>query len=152
MTESSTDVSVVEIADLADGRVAEMSAPHRLPSNRVTVLDVYGPLFYAGARTLERRLPSPENAERPAVVLRLRGRATVGATLVEVLAHYADDLERVDGRLYLAGVGEEVHRQLKSMRKLDLSGRVQIFEASPIRGDSVREAIAAAESWLAEEG
>lgn len=151
VTESSTDITVVEISEMPDGRVKETDAPRQLESNQVTVLDIYGPLFYAGAHTLERRLPTPKGSQRPAVVLRLRGRATVGVTLVDVIAHYTDELERVDGRLYLAGIGEEVHRQLRNMRKLDLGGRCQVFEASPILGDSIRQAVTAAETWLASE-
>jgi SulP family sulfate permease len=72
----------------------------------VTVLDVYGPLFFAGACKLEKALPDPGASERAALVLRLRDRAHVGATLIDVLDRYAEKLERVGGRLYLTGVGE----------------------------------------------
>ena len=44
------------------------------------------------------------NAEHPAVVLRLRGRATLGATSFAVLADYAERLATVGGCLYLSGV------------------------------------------------
>ena len=60
MNESSTDVSVVELMEQPDGRIEERTPPRRLPADKVTVLDVYGHLFYAGARTLERLLPRPE--------------------------------------------------------------------------------------------
>jgi hypothetical protein len=54
---------------------------HASPSKCATVLDVYGHLFYAGARTLEKLLPSSAHgAESPVVILRLRGRAILGAT------------------------------------------------------------------------
>ena len=77
----------------------------------MTVLDVYGHLFYAGARTLERLLPTPEGAQNPVVVLRLRGRKNLGATLVEVLANYADKLQEAHGRLYLTGISEGAYAQ-----------------------------------------
>ena len=48
----------------------------RLESHAVTMLDVYGSLFFAGARTLAEALPSAEGVVRPAVVLRLRGRSS----------------------------------------------------------------------------
>ena len=148
VTESSTDVSVVELVERPDGLVAEKPAPSELPSDSVTVLDVYGPLFYAGARTLERLLPRPRDARHPVVILRLRGRRAVGATLVEVLAHYADGLERAGGRLYLTGISEDVHRQIVRMKKLRLSGPVRIYEATSVRGESTRRAQADAAAWL----
>jgi hypothetical protein len=37
-------------------------------------------------------LPAADDASRPIVILRLRGRTDVGATLVEVLDSYADKL------------------------------------------------------------
>ena len=148
--ESSTDVSVVELVERPGGRVEERLAPERLDSNRATVLDVYGHLFYAGARTLERLLPSPGGAERPVVVLRLRGRRTLGATLIDVLAHYADDLHRSGGRLYMSGVGREALDQIERTGKLRLTGPVRVYQATEVLGQSTRQARADAETWLVE--
>ena len=39
------------------GSLEERPAPDRLTSHTVTLLDVYGSLFYAGARTLQAHLP-----------------------------------------------------------------------------------------------
>jgi SulP family sulfate permease len=96
---SSGDVTVVQLVERDDGRFEEHTPPKTLASNEVTVLDVYGHLFFAGARTLARELPQLDGAERPVVVLRLRGRADPRATLVDVLSNYADQLARADGRL-----------------------------------------------------
>ncbi|HEX7175676.1 MAG TPA: SulP family inorganic anion transporter, partial [Pyrinomonadaceae bacterium] len=100
---SASDVRVLELVRLDDGRIAASKPPARLPGNKVTVLDVDGSLFFAGARTLSEALPTPAGATRPVVVLRLRGYTSVGATLVEVLDDYADALAEVGGRLYLSG-------------------------------------------------
>ncbi len=148
MNQSSTDVSVVELVKRHDGMIEEHKAPKQLPSNKATVLDVYGHLFYAGARTLERLLPKPQGAQNPAVILRLRGRSTVGATLIEVLANYADKLKEVDGRLYLTGISEVAYDQLVRTGKLRLTGPVRAYEATPVRGQSTEEAVADARTWL----
>ena len=148
VTRSSTDVTVVELVEREDGRIEERRPPRELPGGEVTVLDVYGHLFYAGARTLERLLPVPRGARHPVVVLRLRGRAAIGATRVEVLARYADALERAEGRLYLTGIDEGVHRQMAKMKKLRLSGPVRVYEASGVRRESTRRALADARAWL----
>ena len=148
MNQSSTDVSAVELVKRPDGQIEEHKPPRQLTSNKVTVLDVYGHLFYAGARTLERLLPKTDGAQNPAVVLRLRGRSTVGATLIEVLSNYADKLKAVDGRLYLTGVSEVAYDQLVRTGKLLLTGPVRAYEATPIRGQSTQEAVAHARTWL----
>lgn len=144
-----TAVRVVELVARPDGQFEERDPPSSLVSRSVTVLDVYGDLFYAGARTLEERLPTPRGAHRPAVVLRLRGRTAAGATLVDVLAHYAEELKRVKGRLYLTGVRGEAYDQLVGARKLRRAGRVRVYEATPILGEATRQAVADARKWLA---
>ena len=145
---ASTDISVVELRKRDDGLLEEHKAPKELEPNKVTVLDVYGHLFYAGARTLERLLPRPGDVENAVVVLRLRGQSTLGATLVEVLANYADKLKKGGGRLYLTGISEEAYDQIVRTKKLRLTGPVRAYEATPVRGESTEEAYADAKSWL----
>jgi SulP family sulfate permease len=143
---------VVHLFRHADGRVEERTPPRQLPDAAVTVLDVYGDLFYAGARTFERLLPSPRGADRPAVVLRLRGRRTLGATLIDVLGHYAEELEKVNGRLYLTGVSHDAHQQVARSEKLRLHGPMRAHEATPFVWQSTRAGIAEADAWLATSG
>lgn len=152
VSRSSTDVSLVRLVKRSDGEIEEHDAPARLPSNEVTVIDVYGHLFYAGARTLERLLPRPQEAQSPVVVLRLRGLGNAGATLMEVLANYADKLAEVNGRLYLSGINEDVHDQLVRAGKLRLSGPVQVYEATSVRLEATRKAVADARAWLVGRG
>ena len=80
LNQEAIDLAVVQLQVDDEGRFVETPPPARLPSHTVVVLDVYGSLFYAGSRTLQVRLPDPSGAERPAVVLRLRGRTSLGAT------------------------------------------------------------------------
>lgn len=148
MRESAGSVTVVQLVTRPDGRFEEREPPATLPSRSVTVLDVYGDLYYAGARTLEDRLPSPQGAHRPAVVLRLRGRAAPGATLVDVLTQYAERLRRVKGRLYLTGIRGEAFTRLDSAIKLRRAGRVRVYEATSILGESTHRAVADARHWL----
>jgi SulP family sulfate permease len=145
---SASDVNVRQIIRLDDGRHAESDPPAQLPSNTVTVLDVDGSLFFAGARTLQEALPSPVGATRPVVILRLRGYTHVGATLIEVLDSYADDLADVGGRLYLSGVDAEVSAQLRRAGKLDLDQTAQIVPADRVIGASTAQAHAHASAWL----
>ena len=125
-----------------DGSFAEAKPPAELPSRAVTAIAVYGSLFFAGARTLERALPRPAGATWPVVVFRLRGYTRAGATLVEVLDRYADDLADVGGRLYLSGVDEELASRLPRAGKLDLDEAVRLIPADAVIGASTREALA----------
>ncbi len=153
ISRSSADITIVELFERPDGRLEERKPPRRLSGNRVTVLDIYGNLLFAGARTLERLLPPPaEDAEHPVAVLRLRGRTKLGATLEEVLSKYAEKLEAAGGRLYLTGLGKEAHEEAVQMRKLQVSGPVRAYEVTPIIGKSTGDAQADAEAWLIRAG
>jgi SulP family sulfate permease len=145
---SAGDVKVRALAESGDGQITEGDPPARLASNAITLLNVYGSLFFAGARTLSETLPSPTGATRPVVVLRLRGHTSVGATLIEVLDDYADQLEDVGGRLYLSGVDQGVSKQLRRVGKLDVDDVVQIVPATTTIGESTRQAITHANAWL----
>lgn len=68
---------------------------------------------------MQARLPEPADAERPVVVLRLRGRAMLGSTAFAVLSDYADRLAAAGGRLYLTGVDPAVLHQLRRNRTVE---------------------------------
>jgi sulfate permease, SulP family len=145
---SSADISVVELVERPDGRIEERKPPKHLHSNSVTVLDIYGHLFYAGARTLARLLPRPGDAENLVVILRLRGRTTVGATLIDELSAYANQLAEANGRLYLTGLSEDVYDQMVRNGKLREADPVQAYKASPVVGESTHRAYVDAQTWL----
>jgi SulP family sulfate permease len=109
LNKEAVDLRVVRLVPHLDGAGPfERPAPRTLQDHDVVVLDVYGSLFFAGARTLQRQLPDPAGATDAAVVLRLRGRTTLGATFFVVIAQYADRLEAGGNRLYLSGLSPEV--------------------------------------------
>jgi SulP family sulfate permease len=149
LNQEAIDLRVVELTPRDDGTFVERPAAPRLESRQVVLLDVYGSLFYAGARTLQARLPDPAQAESPAVVLRLRGRVTLGATAFAVLADYAERLAAVSGRLYLSGVDPAVRDQIRRTRTVEQVTGVRIFEADNVIGESSLEAYHAAHRWLA---
>ena len=140
------DLAVVELIPRDDGRFEERPPPAALTSRQVTVLDVYGSLMYAGARTLEAHLPDPAGTRSPVVVLRLRRRTSLGATFVKVVSDYAGRLADADGRLYLTGLEPGLTERLRRTGHLD--GPVRAFEATPVVGESTQAAYLDAEAWL----
>ncbi|TCC48956.1 SulP family inorganic anion transporter [Kribbella capetownensis] len=147
LNQEAMDLKVVELKPAGDGRWTEHPASERLPSHQTIVLDVYGSLLYAGSRTLGAKLPDPAGAEAPAVVLRLRGRTSVGATFVKVLADYAAALHTAGGRLYLSGVDHGLAELLRRTNRVDVSGPVTVFEAGELVGESTEKARHEAETW-----
>lgn len=76
---------MVQLVRHDDGRIEERTPPRQLPGGAITVLDVYGQLFYAGARTFERLLPTARGSARPAV--RHEADETSGAQQFETASH-----------------------------------------------------------------
>jgi SulP family sulfate permease len=141
------DLTVVELVPDDAGHLLERDPPPTLPSHAVTVLDVYGSLLYAGARTLQARLPDPTGAQEPVVVLRLRGRTSLGATFFAVLADYAHRLDADGGRLYLSGVGPELAETLRRTEQVDVDGPVRVLDATPQIGESTLAAYEEGTAW-----
>ncbi len=146
LNQGAMDLTVVELIQLDGGRFEEHPAPAALTSYHVTILDVYGSLLYAGARTLASHLPDPDGAKSPVVVVRLRRRTSLGATFTKVAADYADRLAAADGRLYLSGLDPSVTQQLRRTGHID--GPVRTFEATPVVGESTLAAYLDAETWV----
>jgi SulP family sulfate permease len=144
------DLRVVELRKREDGRFEERPAPASLPDRSVTVLDVYGSLLYAGARTLEARLPNPGSATMPAVVLRVRGQTTLGATALSVLRTYAHRLDALGGRLFVSGVDPKVSGLIRRTGRASEERPFEVVEATPIIGESTDAALDQATAWIAE--
>jgi SulP family sulfate permease len=147
---SSKDIQLVELAPTEDGGLEAKPPPAELTDNSITVLYGWGALFFAGARTLEELLPRVQQARRPIVILRLRGRSQIRSTLVRIVERYAKKLQANGGKLMLSGVSERVKEQLDKTETTETVPEEDIFMASSVLGASTRAAIRSAETWLAE--
>ncbi len=148
LNQEAIDLKVVEWVPRPDGGFEEHPAPLVLPSHAVTVLHTYGSLFYAGARTLQARLPPVGEAVEPVVIIRIRGRSMLGATAFEVITDYAERLADAGGRLYLSGVEPSVMLQFERTGHVTTAGPIRVLEATPNVEDSTRSALEEAEAWL----
>ncbi|MBA4388941.1 MAG: SulP family inorganic anion transporter [Verrucomicrobia bacterium] len=148
---SSDEVRVMQRIPNPDGTVTEGPVPAELPSNAVTLLQIYGNMTFAGAETLESLLPSPKTAERPVVILRLRAQEGIGSSFIGVLERYAQQLKAHGGTLMVAGVNPKVKGQLdRTGTASEILGAENVFVSSTTLGASTRDAYAAAERWLQE--
>ncbi len=144
---SSTDVRIMQLVRRDDG-VAELTAPAELTSDSVTVLEIYGSIFYAGARTFGHQLPKVNDAQHPVVILRLRGHGDIGSTFLNVIGDYDKKIKANGGRLLLSGVDPTQKQRLAETGHLDAIGVDNVFTADEIIGHSTREAFAVGTALL----
>ena len=148
LNQDNLDLRVLRLVPDSAGRFSEAPVPTSLADGDVVVLQVYGSLFYAGARTLQRQLPDPGTARGVAVVLRLRGRTSLGATFFTVIGGYAQRLAANGGRLVLSGLDPELAEQWERdglpMRAAD----VRLYPATPMILESTYAAFLGAQSRI----
>jgi SulP family sulfate permease len=126
----------------------ERPAPRRLPSHQLTLLHVYGSLFFAAAKNLEEMLPNVDDTTHAVAAVSLRGQGEIGSTFVTVLQRYAEALRAHDSQLMLIGVDEAARRQLAKTGVLQLIGEGNVFLATPQLGEAMNRAVEAAHAWL----
>jgi SulP family sulfate permease len=144
----SNKVVITEWVLQPQGFPLEQPPPQRLPSHRLTVLHVYGSLFFAAARNMEEMLPAVGDATRAVVAINLRGKSEIGSTFVTVLQRYAQGLQARQGKLMLVGLDPLVRDQLAKTGVLGLIGNENVFLATPQLGQALNHAVAAASAWL----
>ena len=122
--------TIVEVLSPEAGVPIEQPAPAVLPSNKVTLLHVYGSLFFAGARNLEEDLPQADETQNAVVMLSLRGHTELGSTFISVLERYAKALHAHGNTLMLISVTPAAYEQLKDTECLQVLGEANVFIAS----------------------
>ena len=152
LNQEAIDLTVVRLTPDQDQHLIQTPAPATLPSHQVTLLDVYGSLLFAGARTLQAHLPDPTGTQQPVVVLRLRGRTTLGATAFIVLADYAGRLHTANGHLFLSGIEPDLLNQLQKSHRIDLQNTVTVIPATDTILKSTLQAYDDAQAWLTVNG
>ena len=131
-----------------EGLPLERPVPKHLPSHQLTLLHIYGSLFFAATKNLEDVLPDVEGTSHAVVAIVLRGHDEIGSTFLTVLERYAKTLLNHDSKLLLVGVDPAVLDQLAKTQVLSLIGEQNVFLATPKLGAALNEAVAAANAWL----
>ena len=126
----------------------EVPVPKKVPSNQLTLLHIYGSLFFAAAKSVEEMLPDVSNASHAVVGISLRGQGEIGSTFMTVLQRYAESLQARDSKLMLIGVDAAARDQLAKTGVLKLIGAENVFLATPQIGGAMNRAVAAAYAWL----
>ena len=140
LNQEAVDLRVVELYPMPGNLFGERRPPEHLDDS-VVLLDVYGSLFFAGAKTLQHLLPEVGLAQNVSVVLRLRGGTTLGSTFLTVVSGYAERLQDNGGRLYLTGVDPAVLKVWESEALTRRLSGVQLYPATEIVGGSTHNAL-----------
>jgi SulP family sulfate permease len=146
---SAEAVRLERIVPQEDGTFFEGEVPEALSSGEIVVLQPIGSLFFAGVAELEEHLPKVGQAQGAVVVIRLRDRDEVGSTFIRTIERYLKSLQVGGNVLMLEGLSERVLDQLRKTDLLGLIGEENVFLGQPQHGASLRQALAAAEEWLA---
>jgi sulfate permease, SulP family len=124
---------------------AESVPPPMIEAGETVLLAVYGSLFFASAPVFEQQLPDIDPlAGGGVVVLVLRGHDDLGSTFLQALGRYQDKLLAAEGHLLLAGVEDRALGQLRDTGMLERIGVDNVFRATPMLGEALREAAARA--------
>jgi len=147
---SAEAVRLERIIHREDGGFEEAEVAVDLSSHEIMILQPVGNLFFAGVAELEEKLPNVGQAKGSVVIFRLRDRDEAGSTFVHALERYTRDLQSQGNILMIEGVNQYVLDQLERTKLLDLIGEENIFLGQPKFGAALREALAAAEAWMAQ--
>jgi SulP family sulfate permease len=145
---SANKVEVVQVVPVEGGLPEEAPPPVQLPSDRTTILMIFGSVFFAAASAVEEKLPGVDETRHAVVIITLRGHTDVGSTFINVLERYDLALQAHGSKLMLAGVSPELMELLRRTGVLDQLGEASVFPATHQFGASVNMALEASQVWL----
>lgn len=148
---SAQEVTVVELVENEDGAFEERPLPTALSDNSITLIYVWGALFFASARTIEEMLPEADKAKRAVVIFRMHGRTRIGSTFIQILERYAARMQKNGGKIILSGVTPNVWDQLARTETFETIPEADVFLEGKVLGESTRQALAAAHAWLSQD-
>jgi SulP family sulfate permease len=147
--EQSNAVTVKRWTPDGSGNLKEGEPPATVAAHEVIVLQPYGSLFFAAAPVFEELLPDVDDAtQRSVVILRLRGRADVGSTFMEVLRRYAQELSEADSKLVVISTDDQVLAQLAVSKVTDFVAPEDIYRSDEWVGRTLKRAYSDALTWV----
>jgi len=147
---SASDVRIMELVPNEADDFDVREPPRKLQSNKATLLIIYGGKFFAAAYKISDLFPTATEAQNAMVIIRLRGKDSIGSTFIQVLERYSAALEKNGGKLMLSGVSTHVYDQLEKTEIIELLGEENIFPDSSKLLYSSKQALKAANDWLVE--
>ncbi|MBK0403964.1 SulP family inorganic anion transporter [Adhaeribacter sp. BT258] len=138
---------------LPDGSFEEIAVPEQLENATIHIFAVDGDLHFAGARMLEHQWPKiSRETQHPVIILELRGRNNIGATLIEVLEKFYEKIKQANGRFYITELGANSYASFNIQAASEVLHGMYIRKKEAIIGRSTRQVVLEAQRWLASIG
>jgi sulfate permease, SulP family len=147
---SSTAFTIVQMVKRPDGVWEDQPIPAIMPSNKATVIEIRGTIFFASVYRFEELLPTLEGTRNAVVILRVRDRTVESLTGVKWVTSWATKLQITGNKLMLADVEEKSFAKMADVGVFDEFDRENVFVTQTITHGSIETALAAAEAWIAE--
>jgi SulP family sulfate permease len=127
----------------------EVPLPEQIENETIYIFAVDGDLHFAGARMLENQWPKigPET-RHPVIILELRGRNNIGATLIEVIEIFYEKITAANGRFYITELGQDSYISFQAQATSEVLKGIHLFKKEAVIGKSTRKAFAEAQAWL----
>jgi SulP family sulfate permease len=134
---------------MSEEGVEEVDPPEVVGANQVIVLQPYGSLFFAAAQTFGESLPDvTQETNNSVVIIRLRGKADLGSTLMEVLNRYAAFLKTANSKLVIICADSTMIDQLTAMGVAETVGEENLYTSDQWLGKTVTRAWEDARTWV----
>jgi sulfate permease, SulP family len=127
----------------------EIAMPAEIESEVIHIFAVDGDLHFAGARILENQWPliAPQT-RRPVIILEMRGRNNIGATLTEVIENFYEKIKKAGGRFYITELGENSFAAFQAQATPEVLEGIELLKKEEIIGKSTIQAVQEAQDWL----
>jgi SulP family sulfate permease len=148
--ESVKKVKVVELVRRDDGHWDTGPAPDKLISNEITVIQIYGNIYFADVYSADDLLPAYEESTTAVLIYSMRGRESIDLTTIEYIKKLSKKYNESGNRLMLCGVEENVLNQMKNGELIEAIGEENVIPIQPQIGGSIKLAYEAANRWIKE--
>ena len=144
------EVKIVELVRRDDGHWETKPAPESLTSNEITVMQIYGNLYFADVYSSDELLPSYEESTNAVLIYSLRGRESIDLTTIDYILKLAHKYRESGNRLMLCGVEKNVMKQMQDGELIEAMGEGNVHPIQPLIGGSIEQAYEIAERWIDE--
>ena len=148
--ESVKQVKVVELVLRDDGRWDTRPASDKLNTNEITVIQIYGNIYFADVYSADDLLPSYEGATNAVLIYSMRGRENIDITTIEYARKLSEKYRESGNRLILCDVEENVIQQMRDGELIEAIGAENVIPIQSFIGGSIKLAYEAAERWIEE--
>jgi SulP family sulfate permease len=148
--ESVKKVKAVELVLRDDGHCDTRPTPEELTSDEITVIQIYGNIYFADVYSADDLLPSYEQATNAVLIYSMRGRESIDLTTIEYIKKLSKKYNESGNRLMLCGVEENVLNQMKNGELIEAIGEENVIPIQPQIGGSIKLAYEAANRWIKE--